>query len=236
MGEFKLVSITIETSFLFALYPTINFGKKQEAPTVAMIVVLAILIFVFARITYNDVTMRLVYRRDLIVLVVFRLVLFVVAVVGVEVFGVASFGVTSLGADSSGLNTTTDVSFGAASLVIDRLTNISLEQWGIRALVMSVAMALIVTAFVQLVAYITNRLTNKYGKKDESLGLGDVKLYAVCCLFLSFEQAFAMLFLSAVIGVFMAVYVKAIKKQGTFPFAPAIVWATFIVLVLDILA
>ena len=96
-------------------------------------------------------------------------------------------------------------------------------------------MALIVTAFVQLVAYMTNRLTNKYGKKDESLGLGDVKLYAVCCLFLSFEQAFAMLFLSAVIGAFMAIYVKAIKKQGTFPFAPAIVWATFIVLVLDVL-
>lgn len=201
-----------------------------------MIIVLAILTLVFARITYNDVTMRLVYRRDLVALVAFRLVLFAAAVIGTEVFGVTSFGVTSLGADSLGLNTTTDVSFGAASLVIDRLINISFEQWGIRALVMSVAMALIATAFVQLVAYITNRLTNKYGKKDESLGLGDVKLYAVCCLFLSFEQAFAMLFLSAVIGAFMAIYVKAIKKQGTFPFAPAIVWATFIVLVLDVQA
>lgn len=201
-----------------------------------MIIVFVILAFVFARITYNDVTMRLVFRRDLVALVAFRLVLFAVAVIGAEVFGIASFGVTSLGADSSGLNTTTDVSFGAASLVIDRLTNLSLEQWGIRALVMSIAMALIVTAFVQLVAYITNRLTNKYGKKDESLGLGDVKLYAACSLFLSFEQAFTMLFLSAVIGAFMAIYVKAIKKQGTFPFAPAIVWATFIVLVLDVLA
>lgn len=221
---------------MFALYPTINFGKKQEAPIAAMIIILAILALVFARITYNDVTMRLVYRRDLIVLIAFRLVLFVVAVIGTEVFRVTSFGATSLGADSLGLSTTTGISFGAISLVIDRLTNISLEQWGIRALVMSVAMAFIVSAFVQLVAYITNRLTNKYGKKDESLGLGDVKLYAVCCLFLSPEQAFVMLFLSAVIGVFMAVYVKAIKKQGTFPFAPAIVWATFIVLVLDILA
>lgn len=236
MGEFKLVSITIETSSLFALYPTINFGKKQEAPIAAMIIILAILALVFARITYNDVTMRLVYRRDLIVLIAFRLVLFVVAVIGTEVFRVTSFGATSLGADSLGLSTTTGISFGAISLVIDRLTNISLEQWGIRALVMSVAMAFIVSAFVQLVAYITNRLTNKYGKKDESLGLGDVKLYAVCCLFLSLEQAFAMLFLSAVIGAFLAVYVKAIKKQGIFPFAPAIVWATFIVLVLDILA
>lgn len=201
-----------------------------------MIIVLAILALVFARITHNDVTMRLVYRRDLVALVAFRLVLFAVAVIGTEVFRVTSFGATSLGVDSLGLNTATDVSFGAASLVIDRLANISFEQWGIRALVMSAAMALIVSAFVQLVAYITNRLTNKYGKKDESLGLGDVKLYAVCCLFLSLEQAFAMLFLSAVIGVFMAVYVKAIKKQSTFPFAPAIVWATFIVLVLDALA
>lgn len=200
-----------------------------------MIIVLAILTLVFARITYNDVTMRLVYRRDLIALVAFRLVLFAAAVIGTEVFGATSFGVISLGADSFGLNTTTGISFGTVSIVIDRLINISFEQWGIRAFVMSVAMALIVTAFVQLVAYITNRLTNKYGKKDESLGLGDVKLYAVCCLFLSFEQAFAMLFLSAVIGAFMAIYAKAIKKQGTFPFAPGIVWATFIVLVLDVL-
>lgn len=235
MGEFKLVSITIETSSLFALYPTINFGKKQEAPIAAMIIILAILALVFARITYNDVTMRLVYRRDLIVLIAFRLVLFVVAVIGAEVFRVTSFGATSLGADSLGLSTTTGISFGAISLVIDRLTNISLEQWGIRALVMSVAMAFIVSAFVQLVAYITNRLTNKYGKKDESLGLGDVKLYAVCCLFLSPEQAFVMLFLSALVGAVMALYVKVIKKNRSFPFAPAIVWSTFAVLVFDVL-
>lgn len=221
---------------MLALYLAINLEKKQEVQNAAMIIVLVILALVFARITYNDVTMRLVFRRDLIALVAFRLVLFAAAVIGTEVFGATSFGIISLGADSFGLNTTTGISFGTVSIVIDRLINISFEQWGIRALVMSVAMALIVTAFVQLVAYMTNRLTNKYGKKDESLGLGDVKLYAVCCLFLSFEQAFAMLFLSAVIGAFMAIYVKVIKKQGTFPFAPAIVWATFIMLVLDVQA
>ncbi len=220
---------------MFALYRAINLEKKQEVQNAAMIIILAILAFVFARITYNDVTMRLVYRRDLIALVAFRLVLFVAAVIGTEVFGVSSFGATTLGADSFGLNTMAGFPFEVSS-VIDRLINISFEQWGIRALVMSVAMALIVTALVQSVAYITNRFTNRYGEKDESLGLGDVKLYAVCCLFLSFEQAFTMLFLSAAIGAFMAIYVKAIKKQSTFPFAPAIVWATFIMLALDVLA
>ena len=116
MGEFKLVSITIETSSLFALYPTINFGKKQEVQNAAMIIVL---------VTYNDVTMRLVFRRDLIALVAFRLVLFAAAVIGTEVFGATSFGVIALGADSFGLNTTTGISFGTVSIVIDRLINIS---------------------------------------------------------------------------------------------------------------
>ena len=168
-----------------------------------MITILAILALVFAHITYKDVTVRLVYRRDLIVLVALRAVLFVVAVVGTEVFGV------------------------------NQLLTLDFDQWGIRSLVMSIAMAFIVMAIVQSVAFITNRLTNKYGAKDESLGLGDVKLYAVCCLFLSFDQAFIMLFLSALIGAAVALYVKVIKKERTFPFAPAIVWSTFVVLVLN---
>ena len=134
---------------MLALYLAINLEKKQEVQNAAMIIVLVILALVFARITYNDVTMRLVFRRDLIALVAFRLVLFAAAVIGTEVFGATSFGVISLGADSFGLNTTTGISFGTVSIVIDRLINISFEQWGIRALVMSVAMALIVTAFVQ---------------------------------------------------------------------------------------
>lgn len=35
-------------------------------------------------------------------------------------------------------------------------------------------------------------------------------------------------------GGVMALYVKVIKKQRTFPFAPAIVWATFVALVLPL--
>jgi len=58
-----------------------------------MIIVFSILAIVFAHITYKDVVLRLVYRRDLVVLLAFRLVLFGVAVVGSEVFGVSSFGV-----------------------------------------------------------------------------------------------------------------------------------------------
>ena len=56
---------------MFALYLTINIEKKQEVLNAVMIVVLAILVLVFARITYNDVTMRLVYWRDLVALVAF---------------------------------------------------------------------------------------------------------------------------------------------------------------------
>lgn len=205
-----------------------------------MIIVFSILAIVFAHITYKDIVLRLVYRRDLVVLLAFRLVLFGVAVVGSEVFGVSSFGVASLeanllGSVSFGVVSAGSGLFGVHSLNFDHLLSLDFAQWGVRALVMSVAMALIVTALVQSVAFVANRLTNKYGEKDESLGLGDVKLYAVCCLFLSPEQAFVMLFLSALVGAVMALYVKVIKKNRTFPFAPAIVWSTFAVLVFDVL-
>lgn len=43
-----------------------------------------------------------------------------------------------------------------------------------------------------------------------------------------------LLILLALIGGVMALYVKVIKKQRTFPFAPAIVWATFVALVLPL--
>lgn len=132
-----------------------------------MIILLALLAAVFVHMTYKDIKVRLVFRRDLVALVVLRIVALVVVLVGEYCFGVSSV----LG-----------------------LTN---EQWGVRSLILSIAMAFIICAFVQGVAFITNRLTNKYGAKEESIGLGDVKLYAACSLFLSVEAGLVFLFLSA---------------------------------------
>ena len=118
-----------------------------------MIIALIVLALIFAHITYRDVKSRLVYRRDLFALIIARAVLFVVVLVGEEVFGLSS------------------------------VLGLSNEQWGLAPLIVSVALAVITCVIVQSVAFITNRLTNKYGEKEESLGLGDVWLYAACCLF-----------------------------------------------------
>ncbi len=145
-----------------------------------------------------------IFRYDLFALVLLRIVLLLVTWVGAEFFQ------------------------------SDAVLGLNAEQWSIRSLVMSAAVAIIVVVLLQTLAYVVNRLTNKYGEKEEPLGVGDVWLYGVCCLFLSVEQVFLMVLLSALIRGVMALYVKVIKKQRTFPFAPAIVWATFVALVLPL--
>ena len=168
-----------------------------------MLILLGLLALIFAHITYKDVKVRLVFRRDLIALVCLRIVALAIALIAEYCFEIES------------------------------VLGFSVDQWGIRSFVLSVAMAFIICAFVQGVTYITNRLTNKYGAKEESLGLGDVKLYALCSLFLSVEGGLIFLFLSAIVGAVMALYCKVIKKQKTFPFAPAIVWSCFAVLIVE---
>lgn len=169
-----------------------------------MIILLILLALIFAHITYKDVKTRVIFRYDLFALVLLRIVMLLVIWVGAEFFE------------------------------SDAVLGLNAEQWSIRSLVMSAAVAIIVVALLQTLAYVVNRLTNKYGEKEESLGVGDVWLYGACCLFLSVEQVFLMVLLSALIGGVMALYVKVIKKQRTFPFAPAIVWATFVALVLPL--
>ena len=65
------------------------------------------------------------------------------------------------------------------------------------------------------------------------IGLGDVKLYAACCLFVTDDGFLSFLLLSALFGVLLALVYKFGKKQATFPFAPAIVLACFVVLLAE---
>ena len=165
-----------------------------------MIILLALIALVFVHIAYKDIKHRLVYRYDLLALVALRVIALVVVLVGDYCFSVSS------------------------------VLGLTGEQWGIPSLILSVALALIACAFVQGVAYITNRLTNKYGAKEESIGLGDVKLYAACCLFVTDDGFLSFLLL---FGVLLALVYKFGKKQATFPFAPAIVLACFVVLLAE---
>lgn len=56
------------------------------------------------------------------------------------------------------------------------------------------------------------------------LGAGDLKLYGACSLYLTGEALFLFLSASAVVGMAMVIFAVVVKRQQTFAFAPAIVW------------
>lgn len=68
-------------------------------------------------------------------------------------------------------------------------------------------------------------------KKQEGLGLGDVKLAAAIGMFLPLEAITAFLFLSGVIGIITALLWKMLGKGERFPFGPALSVALYICLV-----
>ncbi len=63
-----------------------------------------------------------------------------------------------------------------------------------------------------------------------SVGRGDVLLIAACCMFLRFDLLEPYLLLVALAGVAMALFWRFARKSSTFPFAPALVWPCWAVL------
>jgi leader peptidase (prepilin peptidase)/N-methyltransferase len=87
----------------------------------------------------------------------------------------------------------------------------------------SLIVAIVFSALMLLLKY---ALEQRLGK--ECLGLGDVKLVAAGCLYLSFDQALCALFIAAVAGVALALYFRFAKNSPTFPFAPALCLGIFL--------
>ena len=56
----------------------------------------------------------------------------------------------------------------------------------------------------------------------ETLGLGDVKLIAAACLFLTFDQALLALFIASIAALVLAAYFRVRHQDNTFPFGPAL--------------
>lgn len=56
----------------------------------------------------------------------------------------------------------------------------------------------------------------------ETLGLGDVKLIAAACLFLTFDQALLALFIASTAALVLALYFRIRHQDTTFPFGPAL--------------
>ena len=69
-------------------------------------------------------------------------------------------------------------------------------------------------------------------KKKEALGLGDVKFFALSGFFLDIQTLPVFLFLSGTLGVFLGLVWQYIKNEKQFPFAPALVIALYVCLIL----
>ncbi|WP_251197470.1 prepilin peptidase [Anaerotardibacter muris] len=81
----------------------------------------------------------------------------------------------------------------------------------------SILVSLAFTTGVLVARALAGRFTH-----TDALGLGDVKLIAACCLFLSFDQALAALFVASFAALILAAYFRICRQDNTFPFGPAL--------------
>lgn len=119
---------------------------------------------------------------------------------------------------------------GAAGATDWLLWHFDADVWGARSLAVSALCGTAVVLLMELLGAAVSRLSGR-----SALGVGDVKLYFVCCLFLDPQGVAALLLASSVAGCAMAAWYRFVKKQDAFPFAPAIVWSFLGVLVLSLL-
>lgn len=101
-------------------------------------------------------------------------------------------------------------------------------SWGMSAFLDSALASLAFTFLVFATALVAGKM-----EKKEALGMGDVKLYAVCMLWFAPASSFLFLFLSSLFGIALALAYHAIMKETSFPFAPAIALAFFVTLMTD---
>ena len=104
------------------------------------------------------------------------------------------------------------------------------KTWGLSAFLDSALASLALSLLVLATALAAKRLSRS---RAEALGMGDVKLYAVCMLWFEPASDFLFLFLSSLFGLVLALAYRAIMKEANFPFAPAIALAFFATLMAD---
>ncbi len=94
-----------------------------------------------------------------------------------------------------------------------------LDVWGFASLVWQVLMGTGVALLLWLMGLAVTKV-----RAADSVGRGDVMLIAVCCLFLRTDLLEPYLLLVALAGVAMALFWRFARESDTFPFAPALVW------------
>lgn len=87
-------------------------------------------------------------------------------------------------------------------------------------------------SFVITVALVSMKVIVEQRTHEEGLGWGDVKLSAAGLLFLNFEQALVMLFVSVLVGLVLALFFRLRHGDSTFPFGPALCLGLAVAIVL----
>ncbi len=102
---------------------------------------------------------------------------------------------------------------------------LSLDTWGFASLVWQALVGIGIASLLWLMGAAVSKAT-----ATDSVGRGDVLLIAACCLFLRLDLLEPYLLLVALAGVAMALFWRFARKSSTFPFAPALVWPCWAVL------
>ncbi len=104
---------------------------------------------------------------------------------------------------------------------------LSLSAWGFAALAQQALVGLGVALLLWLLGLAVSKAVG-----HESVGRGDILLIATCCLFLRLGQLETYLLLVALAGAAMALFWRFARGSETFPFAPALVWPCWAVLLM----
>lgn len=89
----------------------------------------------------------------------------------------------------------------------------------------------LVACFVAALFWALGQLVSKVSS-SAALGGGDVLLLAACCLFVGAGNLDCYVLFVALMGIVLALVWLFAKKSKTFPFAPALVWPCWLLLVL----
>ncbi|MEI3324118.1 MAG: prepilin peptidase [Eggerthellaceae bacterium] len=108
-------------------------------------------------------------------------------------------------------------------------SSLPVHQWGFGSLGVSALVAGFAAASFWMLGQLVSKLSH-----SAALGGGDVLLLAACCLFS--ERARSLIALTSCLLLYLVLFLPwlgcCIKKSKTFPFAPALVWPCWLLMVL----
>ena len=117
--------------------------------------------------------------------------------------------------------------FGAVNFIVFAIAQLLLNNASYTDIIRSVLAGIVTGAVMLAISLIMDRVLKK-----DSLGGGDIKLFALLGLYLGFLGAYELVILSCILGLIFAGIRKRIVKgsSGEFPFGPALALSGYILL------